>query len=212
MATTLTEYYDLEKPELEASTDDWGRILNETIDKIDAAIRNTLQVSSHPAFNTPLTAQGTTLPLYIPSQDPAVAPAAPQGGGQLAATQQYVDGRVLFYMNKFFPVGSIMLWSGAFGSVPAGWTFCDGSLGSPDMRGRFVLCANNADPVVYPGGKAGTLTQSPGEHFHTVTAYIYPGPAAGDPVGLNKGSPIYSGVSPTLPFIAQMYIWKYANW
>jgi hypothetical protein len=213
MATTLTEYYDLEKPELEASTDDWGRILNETIDKIDAAIRNTLQVSSHPAFNTPMTAQGTNLPLYIPPQDPTLPPAALQGG-HLAATQQYVDARCLFYLNKFFPPGSIMMWSGAFGSVPAGWTFCDGSLGSPDLRGRFVLCANNAAPVIGPWAVGGKLTAYPGEHVHQLTFNFYPGPyVEGAPVyGVKNSEALYSGDQQTLPYIAQMYIWKYAYW
>jgi len=37
------------------------------------------------------------------------------------------------------PKGGIILWSGALGSIPAGYSLCDGSNGTPDLSGRFVL-------------------------------------------------------------------------
>jgi len=33
--------------------------------------------------------------------------------------------------------GIIVMWSGS--NVPSGWTLCDGTNGTPDLRGRFVL-------------------------------------------------------------------------
>lgn len=209
MPTTLTEYYDLEKPELEASSDDWGRILNESLDKIDAAIRNTLHANSHPAFNTPLTANVCNIPTYFPDQlDVTSAPT----NSRLAATQGWVEGRILFYLNKFLPVGSIMLWSGAFGTVPAGWTFCDGTAGSPDLRARFILCANNTAPIHAPWAAAGHLTAYPGEHVHQLSYNFYPGPVAGDPIPVSDGAALYSGDNPVLPYFVLMYIYKYAAW
>lgn len=206
MPTSLTEFYDLEKPELEASGDDWGRILNETIDKIDAAIRNCVHLASHPAFNTPLTANDCQLPILLPAQDGTVV-----GNVRAAATQAWVEARILFYMNKFLPVGTILLWYGQFGTVPAGWTFCDGTAGSPDLRGRFVLCANNVTPQILPGYKEGTLTPWPGEHVHQATFQFFQGSGEG-PFESRDGAALYSGASATLPYAAQMYIMKYAAW
>src|SRR4051812_20683924 len=137
MPDTQTEYYDLVKPEVEASTDTWGEKLNADIDKIDFAIRNCLQLSSHPAFATPLTANVCQLPIYVPAQADSTA----VQHAQLLATQGWVEGRILFYLNKFLPVNTIMMWCGTWGSVPAGWSFCDGTAGSPDLRDRFVMCA-----------------------------------------------------------------------
>jgi len=37
------------------------------------------------------------------------------------------------------PAGSIVIWSGAVRSIPRGWTLCDGTNGTPDLRGRFVI-------------------------------------------------------------------------
>lgn len=35
------------------------------------------------------------------------------------------------------PTGGIIIWSGS--AVPDGWALCDGTNGTPDLRGRFVL-------------------------------------------------------------------------
>ena len=130
MPDTRTEFYDLIKPEIDASADTWGEKLNANLDRIDTALRNCLVVQSPPEFETPLTAQGSTIPFYLAAQpDPAVVTHV-----QLAATQGWVDGRIRHLLNTFLPVNSIMLWWGGWGSVPPGWSFCDGTLGSPNLR------------------------------------------------------------------------------
>lgn len=37
------------------------------------------------------------------------------------------------------PLGVIMMWSGSVSSIPEGYSICDGSNGTPDLRGRFVI-------------------------------------------------------------------------
>lgn len=34
--------------------------------------------------------------------------------------------------------GMIMLWHGAVGNIPSGWHLCDGTVGTPDLRNKFV--------------------------------------------------------------------------
>jgi microcystin-dependent protein len=60
------------------------------------------------------------------------------------------------------PVGGIIMWSGS--SVPSGWALCDGSNGTPDLRGRFVL-ASGAGSGLTPR----TLGTSGGTETHALT-------------------------------------------
>jgi hypothetical protein len=202
---TLTEYYDLVKPEIEASADTWGEKLNADLDKIDTALRNCLITTSPPEFNTPMTAQGTNIPLYLPAQ---VAGSAPTHT-QLAATQGWAESRIVFYLNKFFPVNTIMLWWGGWGSVPAGWSFCDGSAGSPDLRDRFVMCAGQ---YLAPQTAQGTTSTYPGEHSHANSYNTYPGPAGSTVLEVHNANAVYPDNSYSLPYYAVLYIRKYANW
>ena len=54
----------------------------------------------------------------------------------------------------FVPVGGIIMWSGSATAVPAGWHLCDGSSGTPDLRGRFIVGAG-ASGSAYAVGNAG---------------------------------------------------------
>lgn len=45
------------------------------------------------------------------------------------------------------PVGGIVIWSGSVASIPSGWVICDGTNGTPDLRGRFV---KGVDPLGAP--------------------------------------------------------------
>ena len=68
------------------------------------------------------------------------------------------------------PIGSIVIWSGAADAVPTGWALCDGTNGTPDLRGRFVLGAGGKYPPEDVGG-AETVTLSLNQipaHRHTI--------------------------------------------
>jgi microcystin-dependent protein len=63
----------------------------------------------------------------------------------------------------------ITLWYGSINNVPAGWSICDGTNGTPDLRGRFVIGVSNDYAYNSTGGSAtasGT-TSSNGAHTHT---------------------------------------------
>lgn len=55
------------------------------------------------------------------------------------------------------PVGAIIMWYGSLGSLPTGWQLCDGSNGTPDMRGAFPRGAGGAYIL---GGSGGSATAS----------------------------------------------------
>ena len=41
------------------------------------------------------------------------------------------------------PAGTIVMWSGAVANIPQGWTLCDGTSGTPDLRNRFIVGAGS---------------------------------------------------------------------
>ena len=62
---------------------------------------------------------------------------------------------------KAVPSGVIVMWSGSAGNIPAGWALCNGSSGTPDLRGRFVLGGGGTyNPGATGGEEEVTLTKS----------------------------------------------------
>ena len=67
------------------------------------------------------------------------------------------------------PKGAIIMWSGSSSHVPAGWAICDGTNGTPDLRGRFLLGAGSHG-VGAVGGNSSirlSVSQMPA-HTHTI--------------------------------------------
>ena len=68
------------------------------------------------------------------------------------------------------PVGGIILWSGASNAIPTGWALCNGTNGTPDLRGRFVIGAGGSYSVGNTGGEESvtlTVKQLPA-HSHSI--------------------------------------------
>ena len=65
------------------------------------------------------------------------------------------------------PAGVIVMWSGSSGTIPAGWTLCDGTNGTPDLRDRFVIGATSSYAVGASGGSKDAIVVS---HNHTATS------------------------------------------
>jgi microcystin-dependent protein len=74
------------------------------------------------------------------------------------------------------PIGGIIMFKGNIASLPSGWSFCNGSNGTPDLRDKFIIGA-----AADSGGQAnttvtGSTTKNGGSkdavlvsHSHTAT-------------------------------------------
>lgn len=52
-----------------------------------------------------------------------------------------------------FPRGIILAWYAKSGSIPPDWAVCDGSNGTPDLRGRFIRGVSDFVDVGPTGGQ-----------------------------------------------------------
>jgi hypothetical protein len=57
--------------------------------------------------------------------------------------------------NAHVPTGVIMLWYGISTNVPTGWVICNGTNGTPNLSGRFVVCSGNNNETDYTEGSSG---------------------------------------------------------
>lgn len=87
------------------------------------------------------------------------------------------------------PVNGVIMYAGAVNAIPEGWALCDGSNGTPNLRGQFIVGYDASDADYNAIGKTGgskgvtlTVAQMPahkhtgstnsaGAHTHTVTGY-----------------------------------------
>jgi microcystin-dependent protein len=82
------------------------------------------------------------------------------------------------------PAGSVIMWTGT--DAPRGWAICDGTNGTPDLRGKFILSVGSGRGLGDTGGEethlltvselpshthSGTVDSS-GDHSHTGTTNI----------------------------------------
>ncbi|HOK95543.1 MAG TPA: hypothetical protein PK052_04960 [Anaerohalosphaeraceae bacterium] len=58
--------------------------------------------------------------------------------------------------------GMIIMWSGLLSNVPAGWSVCDGTNGTPNLRQKFIRGAN-----AEMGAQGGSAS-----HTHNMESYI----------------------------------------
>ena len=77
------------------------------------------------------------------------------------------------------PIGSIIMWWGSTGSIPSGWSLCDGTTvngyATPDLRNNFVIGAGSSYAVNATGGSKDAVVV---EHNHTTNidgGHVIPG-------------------------------------
>ena len=90
-------------------------------------------------------------------------------------------GNASFSSPPGLPSGAIVMWGGLITNIPTGFSLCDGSGTTPDLRDRFVIGAGGAETIGETGG-ANSVTLSENElpshshgvsdpgHAHTVTS------------------------------------------
>lgn len=124
-------------------------------------------------------------------------PSAPTASYGTNTTQLATTSFVQAGLAGLVPSGIITLWSGSIASVPAGWAFCNGTSGTPDLRDRFVVGAGSSYAVGATGG-ANTVTLDATmipSHTHTITATGTSGNASADHTHSISGSGTTSGHS-----------------
>lgn len=74
------------------------------------------------------------------------------------------------------PAGTIKMFNGLVGAIPLGWSICDGSNGTPDLRDRFILGSATAGGT---GGDSVTGGPNPVQTLGpTVTTTVQAGTGA----------------------------------
>lgn len=73
-----------------------------------------------------------------------------------------VDGPLNITSLNILPRGCVIAWYG--NNIPNGWLICDGTQGTPDLRGRVILGEGDG-----PGLTSRYLNQSGGEENHILT-------------------------------------------
>jgi len=88
--------------------------------------------------------------------------------GSVRATSLEVGG----VTNAHIPSGAIGIWHGNSTDIPPGWVICDGANGTPDLRNKFIRCANGEINVGQTGGSDNTTLSDAAmlaSHSHPVS-------------------------------------------
>ena len=119
-------------------------------------------------FNVEFDAIQTAVNSKANSLSPALSgtPTAPTAGAGTNTTQIATTAFATTIANNAFPSGGIIIWSGSEASIPTGWSLCDGTSSTPDLRNRFIVGAGSTYNVNDTGGSADATLPS---HTHTAT-------------------------------------------
>jgi len=113
-----------------------------------------------------------------------------------AATQIVTDNSTAVattaFVRSIVPTGVIMMWYGSVGTIPSGWRICDGTMGTPDLRDRFVVGAGATYAVGVAGGSANAVVVN---HDHTYSGTTVAAGSHNHEAGLSTGG---GGSSPYL--------------
>ena len=84
----------------------------------------------------------------------------------------------------------ILAWSGSTADIPIGWQLCDGSNGTPDLRGRFILGTSASHPLGQRGGEEQhilSIAEIPSHAHQLNTAGFGTGIPGGNKYGPEEG-------------------------
>jgi len=83
----------------------------------------------------------------------------------------YSDTAAVSGGSASIPSGVIVMWSGLLANIPPGWALCDGTMGTPDLRDKFIYGVSALEEPGATGGASTyslTVAQLPA-HTHTGT-------------------------------------------
>jgi microcystin-dependent protein len=141
----------------------------------------------------------------------------------LSGSINWTDLKRIEPLSTVVPKGLISMWSGAISNIPTGWLLCDGTNGTPNLKGKFIVGYDSsstdynsvgkiggAEVVTLTGAQSGVAPHShtindPG-HSHTIESnrdYFYigiDGAGAGGLAKIIRAAPIninsaYTGIT-----------------
>jgi microcystin-dependent protein len=94
----------------------------------------------------------------------------------LSGSINWTDLKRIEPLNTVVPKGLISMWSGAISNIPTGWLLCDGTNGTPNLKGKFIVGYDSSSTDYNSVGKTGgaevvTLTGAQSgvaPHSHTI--------------------------------------------
>ncbi|RWX44581.1 hypothetical protein H206_01496 [Candidatus Electrothrix aarhusensis] len=92
---------------------------------------------------------------------------------ELAPRQQLTS--VAYAFQSFLggvPSGVIVMWSGSISNIPEGWALCNGTQGTPNLQGKFIVGTGSGYSVGNTGGTASnnlTHSHTVNSHNHSIT-------------------------------------------
>lgn len=107
-------------------------------------------------------------------------------------------------MTDKVPYGVILMWNGTAATIPTGWQVCDGTNGTPDLRGKFIYGANGDTSVGLTGGADSHVHTNPdteyadASHSHKISGTT--SAATGGAAGTSGTSTTVASATHTHPF------------
>ena len=92
--------------------------------------------------------------------------------GEVGTTTKGQKGEV-GNITAAIPSGGIILWSGAANAIPSGWYLCNGSNGTPNLSGKFVVGYSASDNDFDVGDNGGSKDATLVSHSHTVNSHTH---------------------------------------
>lgn len=104
---------------------------------------------------------------------PDIGGEADTWGGELNANWDSLDAKLKAVSDLTVPLGTIVMWSGSAASIPARWSLCNGTNGTPNLVNKFILGSDGtaSGSTVSVGANGGSeTTAGAGSHSHTTGA------------------------------------------
>ena len=131
----------------------------------DLDVGGTLDVIGISTFSNTKDSTSTTTGSVVVSGGVGIAKTVNIGGDLNVVGDLTVSSPSTINGYGTIPIGGIIMWSGSIVSIPTGWSLCNGSNGTPDLRDKFVVGAGSGYSVAATGGSADAVVVS---HTHII--------------------------------------------